>query len=51
MNVLGLDIEHIVELGTAVAQSGAIRAAEMVADDVFEYVIGIAMVVYAMDPG
>ena len=50
MNIIGLDINHIVDLGTSVAQSGAIRAAEIAGDEVFEYIIGIAVVIYAMDP-
>ena len=48
--MLGLDINAIVDLGTQVAQSGAIRATEIVGDEVFEYVIGVALVVYAVDP-
>ena len=51
MNVMGLDIAHIVELGTQLAQAGAIRAAELSGDDVFEYVIGIAILIYEQDPG
>lgn len=50
MHVFGLDIASIVELGTRVAQSGAMRAAEMVADDVFDYAIGIVLLVYEADP-
>lgn len=50
MDVMGLDIGQIVELGTHVAQSGAIRMGEIVGDDVFEYIIGVAIIVYEMDP-
>lgn len=49
--MLGLDIAHIVDLATQVATTGAIRAAEMTADEVFEYIIGMAIVVYEIDPG
>lgn len=49
IDLLAIDINHIVELGTQVATSGAIRAAEVIGDDVFEYIIGIAIVIYEMD--
>lgn len=49
--MLGLDITHIVDLATQVATTGAIRAADMTADEVFEYIIGMAIVVYEIDPG
>lgn len=49
--MLGLDIGQIIELGTKVAMTGAIRAADLIADDVFEYIIGMAIVVYEIDPG
>lgn len=47
----GLDISQIIDLGTQVATTGAIRTAELIADDVFEYIIGMAIVVYEIDPG
>lgn len=47
---MGIDIDHIVELGTQVAQHGAIRTAELMADEFFDYVIGIAILVYAKNP-
>jgi hypothetical protein len=50
MNIMGLDIAHIVDLGTQVATCGAIRVAEMVGDDVFDYIVGIAVVMYEMEP-
>jgi hypothetical protein len=50
MNVFGIDIAHIVELGTQVATTSAIRATEMVADDVFDYLVGVAILIYEMDP-
>lgn len=51
MQVFGLDIMHIVELGTQVATTGAIRASEVIGDDIFEYIIGVAILVYEQDPG
>lgn len=51
MGVFGLDVSQIVDLGTQVATTGAIRAAELIGDDIFEYIIGVAIVVYEMDPG
>ena len=50
MDTFGIDIGQIVELGTQVATHGAIRAAEMVADDIFEYVIGVVILIYEIDP-
>ena len=51
MNILSLDIGQTVVLGTHVAQAGSIRIAEMVGDEVFDYIIGIVALVHAMDPG
>lgn len=51
MAIFGIDIGDIVELGTQVAATGAIRLAEIVGDDVFDYVISIAIIVYESDPG
>jgi hypothetical protein len=48
IDLFGIDINHIVELGTQVATIGAIRAAEVTGDDVFEYIIGVAIVIYEM---
>lgn len=49
--MLGLDMAQIVDLGTHVAMNGAIRALDLTADEVFEYIIGMAIVVYEIDPG
>jgi len=49
MQLLGLDIAQIVDLGTQVAQAGAIRTMELVGDDVFEYAIAIAILIYEQD--
>lgn len=50
MDLIGIDLAKIVELGTQIAGTGALRAGEMIADDVFEMVVGIAMLVYELDP-
>lgn len=51
MDIFGIDIGHIADLTTQVATSGAMRAVELVADDVFDYIIGVAILVYELDPG
>lgn len=50
MNIFGIEISNIVDLTTQVATTGAIRAAELIGDDIFEYIIGVAIVIYEMDP-
>lgn len=50
MNIPGIDIDDIVQLGTQVATTGAIRAVEMGADDLFELVIGVAVLIYELNP-
>lgn len=50
MDIFGIDIGHIVELGTQVATTSAIRATEMVADDVFDYIVSVAVLIYEMNP-
>lgn len=51
MTVFGIDIAQIADLATQVAQTGALRAAEFAGDDIFEYMVGIAIVVYEQSPG
>jgi hypothetical protein len=51
MASIGFDIDQIVELGTQVAIGGAIRLGEIVGDDIFEYIVAIAAIVYEMEPG
>ena len=47
-----LDLSEIVELGTQVAVHGAVRAADMASvDDLFELLVGIAVLIYEMAPG
>lgn len=50
MNVMGIDIGHIADLGTQVAQSGAIRAFEIVGDEVFEYLVAMAVLLQDTGP-
>ncbi len=51
MQLFGLDISQIVDLGTQVATKGAIGSVDIFTDDIFEYIIGVAIVVYEMNPG
>lgn len=47
-----IDLSEIVELGTQVAAHGAVRAADMASvDDLFELLVGIAVLIYEMAPG
>lgn len=46
MDLFGIDLAHIVDLGTQVAAAGAIRVGEIVGDDVFESLVGIAVLVH-----
>lgn len=50
MDVFGIDINHIAELSTQVAMTGAIRMGEIVGDEIFEYIVGIAIIVYEQHP-
>jgi hypothetical protein len=51
MDVMGIDIGQIVHLGTQVATTGAVRGFEVMADDLFELLIAIAIIIYEIDPG
>ncbi len=47
-----IDLGDIVELGTQVAMHGAVRAGEIASvDDLFEMLVGIAVLIYEMAPG
>ena len=47
-----IDLGDIVELGTQVAVHGAVRASEIASvDDLFEMLVGIAVLIYEMAPG
>lgn len=41
MQIMGFDPKDIVELATTVATSGAMRAVETVADEVFDYIVAV----------
>lgn len=50
--MMQIDLGEIVELGTQVAVHGAVRAAEIASvDDLFELLVGIAVLIYEMAPG
>jgi hypothetical protein len=52
MGLVQFDLGEIVELGTQVAVHGAVKAAEMASvDDLFELVVGIAVLIYEIAPG
>lgn len=46
IDLLTIDIAAIAELGTRVATAGALKATEFAVDDIFEYIIGIAIVIH-----
>ncbi len=46
-----IDFGDIAELGTQVAMHGALRAAEVSVDDMFELIVGIAILIYELAPG
>ena len=43
MDVFGIDIASIVDLGTRVAHGAAMRVAETSPDAVFDYIVGIVV--------
>jgi len=49
--MITLPVTEIASLGTQVATHGAIRAAEVAGDQVFEMLIAIAILVYETYPG
>lgn len=51
MGLVAIDLGEIVELGTSVATHGALRLAGSVdVDDLFELVVGIAILIYEIAP-
>lgn len=50
MNLFKLDIAEIGDLASQVAINGAIRVIDGVGDDMFEYLVGIAVLIYEMYP-
>ncbi|MBX9797032.1 hypothetical protein [Sphingomonas sp.] len=47
---LRLDPSEIANLATPIATAGAIRADVLAADDLFEFLVGIAVVIYETSP-
>lgn len=50
MEVFSIDIHHIADLATQVGIGGAIRALEQAGDDVFDYIIAVAILIYEVNP-
>lgn len=50
MGLVQIDIGDIAELGTQVAMHGSMRAGEVMVDDVFELVVGIAVLIFELYP-
>ena len=50
MGLVQIDIGDIAELGTQVALHGSLRAGEVMVDDVFELVVGIAVLIFELYP-
>ena len=50
MDIMGIDINHIADLGTQVGLSGAVRALEVAGDEIFEYLIAIAILIQEQGP-
>lgn len=50
MQVFGIDIAQITELATQVANAGALHTIERVGDELFEMVIGVAVLVASQNP-
>jgi hypothetical protein len=51
MITMGMDIDQIVQLVTHVATTGAVRGLEMISDDLWEFTIGVAILIYEQNPG
>jgi hypothetical protein len=50
MGLIGIELSAIVELGTRVATHGALRGGSVDTDDLFELVVGIAILIYEIAP-
>jgi hypothetical protein len=50
MALIQLDIGEVAELGTQVAIHGAISAAEIASDALFDLIVGIVILVYEIAP-
>jgi hypothetical protein len=51
MITTGIEIDQIVQLVTHVATTGAVRGFEMITDDLWEFSIGVAILIYEQYPG
>lgn len=50
MDIFGIDIGQIVELGTKVATGGVMRVGELVTDEIFDNTAGLAILIYETFP-
>ncbi|MES2337858.1 MAG: hypothetical protein V4537_07180 [Pseudomonadota bacterium] len=50
MDLFRIDIGEIADLATQVAVNGAIRVSGGMGDEMFEYLVGIAVLIYEMYP-
>lgn len=50
MQVFGIDIGQIADLATQVANAGALGVAERAGDELFDMIVGVAIVVYEQGP-
>lgn len=50
MELVQIDLGEIAELGTRVAVHGALRAIEASGDELFELIVGIAILIYEIAP-
>lgn len=50
MNLVQIDLGDIAELGTQVAMHGAVRAGDVLVDDIFELIVGIVALVVELVP-
>ncbi len=46
-----IDFDQIVGLATPIGTAGTIQAGEVVPDNLFEYLVGIAIMIYESNPG
>ena len=50
MDIMGIDITQIADLTTLVATAGALAVGELVTDEMFEYTVGLVVLIYAQNP-
>jgi hypothetical protein len=51
MALVQIDPGEIAELGTQVAMHGALRLGDVGADDLFELIVGVVVLIYELTPG